>query len=172
MYNKALILREKIIKQFGILDKRSVQPSWTELHTEGKDLLNWKENNEIKGLWEESPLMITATLDDAWGIGLKLIHLYADIAGLDYIHLGLMLTSEQIIDECIKKQPDILGLTVLRSDMQDEFEKICRKIPDKTRIVAWGSVIKSEFAECEKGYYSAENAFSFIKYLLEFDYGK
>jgi|APSaa5957512622_1039677.scaffolds.fasta_scaffold46695_3 hypothetical protein len=43
MYNKALILREKISEQFEILDKRSVKPFWTELETEGKDLLNWKK---------------------------------------------------------------------------------------------------------------------------------
>ena len=172
MDNQSLLLRKKIRDMISHWDKSSVKPSWTELYAEGKKLLSWKNSRGIKSIWSESPLLITATLDDGLGNGLKLIHLYSEIAGIDYIHAGLMMTAEEIIEECIKKEPDILGLTILRSDMDEEFEEICRNIPEKTRIVAGGSIINSDpgFGECERGYFPAENALSFIKYLMDFNY--
>lgn len=144
-------------------------PSHNELIAIGEDLRDWKEKENIPGLWGKNrPEMITATIDDGMGQGLKIISLYADVAGLAVIPLGLLLSAETIIDACNARHPAILGLTVLQFDSEETLTEISRGIPKDVKIVAGGPVFTAdtEFAGRTGVHVVAKNVAYFLEYLI------
>ena len=99
MNNSSSLLREKLA---------SLVQQWQDDGLSSKyafefiapDLIEWKRTNHISGLWETPPTMITATLDDFVGQGIKTIELFAEIAGIEVTSLGVMQSPETIIKEC------------------------------------------------------------------------
>lgn len=149
-------------------------PSSSELMTIGRDLANWKQQHNASGLWPEKatpPQMVTATLDDGLGQGLKLIELYAELAGVTVIHIGLLVEAEEIIRACVDHQPDFLGLTVLRSDAEELLiDEICGKIPENIDITVGGPVFKPMDAaeRAAKPYRVLNDLAAFVEYLLRY----
>lgn len=119
-------------------------PARTELVAAGAEIQRWKMENKVAGLWADPPLMVTATLDDAMGHGLDLIHQYAELAGLRVKALGLLQSAETIAAACRELEPAFLGLTVLQFDTEDDLAIIAQNIPETTRIVAGGPVFKAD----------------------------
>ncbi len=160
-------LRSKIHEVLKILRQTS-HPSRTLFMDEARNLLEWKNIHGISGLWDQPPLMLTATLDDGWGHGLEVIRLYADAAGVRVHHLGLLCTPEFIIRECLQYRPDILGMTVLQFDTEEAVAMIRQNIPEKTRIVAGGPLFRAdpEFAQRAGIDVTAKDAVEFMEYLL------
>ncbi|MGE0085718.1 MAG: cobalamin-dependent protein [Desulfococcaceae bacterium] len=160
-------LRFKILEVLEIL-RLPEHPSRTFFTDEARKLLEWKNMHGISGLWEEPPLMLTATLDDGWGHGLDVIRLYAEAAGVRVLHAGLLRTPEFIIEECRRYEPDILGMTVLQFDTEEALALIRQKIPLKTRIVAGGPLFRAdaEFAQRCGIDVTAKDAAEFMAYLL------
>ncbi len=141
-----------------------------EIEQSGHDLLEWKTSNRISGIWNESPLMITATLDDALGQGIELIQLFAQAAGMEVIPLGICRPATAIITECKKHLPDLLGLTVLRSDVEEDLIFIGQSIPSKTRLIAGGGPLLSdaEIIRDARICFVAKDIASFVRYMLDF----
>ncbi|QTA93378.1 cobalamin B12-binding domain-containing protein [Desulfonema magnum] len=146
-------------------------PSRSEFEARAGELLEWKADRGITGLWKNPLLMLTATLDDGMGMGLKVIHRYAEVAGLRVVPLGLLQTPENIVSECQKHRPDFLGLTVLQLDTDTLVAEISAQLPQKTRIIAGGPVFRydPDFAERTGIHVVAKNAISFLEFLLGTD---
>lgn len=148
-------------------------PSHNELVTIGKELQGWKAQANISGLWgADRPEMITATIDDGMGQGLRIINLYAEVAGLSVVPLGLLLPAETIIEACRENHPAILGLTVLQFDSEETLTEICCKIPEDVKVVAGGPVFTAdpEFARRCGVHVVAKNVAYFLDYLITIFY--
>jgi methanogenic corrinoid protein MtbC1 len=122
-------------------------------------------------LWNIPLLMITATLDDGLGHGLEVIRIFSEVAGLEILDLGLLVTSEKVITSCNRNKPDLLGLTVLQFDSEEDILMISRNLPSKTKIIAGGPVFiaDQEFARRTGIHFAAKNVAYFIDFLLQFE---
>ena len=131
----------------------------------------WKVNTGVSGLWDIPPLMITATLDDGLGHGLEVIRMFSEAVGLEIIDLGLLVTPEKIITACKKNKPELLGLTVLQFDSEENILMISRNLQSKTKIIAGEPVFTAgrEFARRAGIHFAAKNVAYFIQFLLQFE---
>ncbi|MBA3030819.1 MAG: cobalamin B12-binding domain-containing protein [Desulfobacteraceae bacterium] len=148
--------------------KTSGLPGRQTLMDMARDLLEWKKEKEITGLWAIPPVFATATLDDAWGYGLELIGAYAKVLGMKVVPLGLEKSAREIIEACHEIQPDYLGMTILQFDSEEDLCDIGRQIPDKTRLIAGGPVFKSDpdMAGRARVFFMAKNVAAFIRFFL------
>jgi len=146
-------------------------PSRSGLEKAAGDLRKWKVKTSCSGLWDIPPLMMTATLDDGLGHGLEVIRMFSEAAGLEIIDLGLLVTPENIITACKKYKPDLLGLTVLQFDSEENILMISRNLPERTKIIAGGPVFTGdrEFARRTGIHFAAKNVADFIQFLLQFE---
>ncbi len=143
-------------------------PSRQGLDHSADELLALRKRLGATGLWETSPVMITATLDDGLGQGLSIIEKYARVMGIRIISLGLLQTPDYIVAACRREQPDYLGMTVLQFDSEEEVLSIAQRLPDHTRIVAGGPVFTADpdFAERAGIHHAAKNVAHFIRFML------
>lgn len=116
--------------------------SWSEIFHIGEKIMEWKVREGVGDLVNQPAKMVTATLDDAIGQGLKMIHLFSCIMGIDIIPLGLMQSEERIVAECVKHQPDFLGLTILQFDTEDALDTLIREIPMDIKVIVGGPVFR------------------------------
>jgi len=146
-------------------------PSRSGLEKAAGELREWKVKTGASGLWNNPPLMITATLDDGLGQGLGVIRMFSETAGLEIIDLGLLVAPEKIIAACKKNNPDLLGLTVLQFDSEEDILMISKNLPSKTKIIAGGPVFTAdpEFARRTGIHFTAKNVAHFIRFLLQFE---
>ncbi|MCB2148667.1 MAG: cobalamin-dependent protein [Deltaproteobacteria bacterium] len=144
-------------------------PSRQGLDEAAGNLEELRSRLHVNGLWEDPPSMVTATLDDGLGQGLAVIEKFAGAAGIRLISLGLMQPPEAIIDACRRHQPDLLGLTILQFDTEDDLIRIANHLPRKTRIVAGGPVFAGDpdFAGRTGTHFAAKNVAYFLRYLLD-----
>ena len=149
-------------------------PSRSGLEKAAGNLREWKVKTGCSGLWDLPPLMITATLDDGLGHGLEVIRMFSEAAGLEIIELGLLVTPENIITACKKNKPDLLGLTVLQFDSEENILMISGNLPAKTKIIAGGPVFTADrgFARRTGIHFAAKNVAYFIRFLLQFESGE
>ena len=149
--------------------RREGLPSWTQAYQSGQALLGWKTEQKIGGLWERPPQLVTATLDDSIGQGLKMIHLFSEVAGVVVRPLGLMQLSEHIITACHNYQPDMLGLTVLQLDTVEMLDHIAENIPDETHVLVGGPAFKLMPAAelCLKSYRVLNDVAAYLAFLLD-----
>jgi len=163
------ILRKKIIDTCQIWHK-TARPSRQAFLDLADNLIKWKQKTGIQGLWDTPPLMLTATIDDAWGHGLEIIQTYAKAAGINTLPLGLLQSPETIIAECQNHVPHILGMTILQFDSEDSIAYIRKKIPSKTLIVAGGPLFRAdpELAQRMGIDFVAKDAVAFMEFLLDF----
>lgn len=143
-------------------------PSHQGLDEAAGNLACLRERLRVNGIWDQPPSMVTATLDDGLGKGLAIIEKYAVAVGIRLIPLGLMQTSEAVIDACHRLQPDYLGLTILQFDTEADLTCIANHLPRKTRIVAGGPVFAGDpdFAGRTGTHYAAKNVAHFLKFML------
>jgi len=148
--------------------RRNPMVSWTEMYQTGGQLLEWKQEKTISGLWTKTPVMITATLEDGVGQGLKMIHLFSRVAGIDIVPLGLMQKETAIITACQKKAPDFLGMTILQFDSEERLSHMADKIPEATQIVVGGPIFNMMDREelSEKPYIVLNTVSDYIDFLL------
>ncbi len=135
----------------------------------GECLLQWKTHNGSKGLWEVSPCLMTATLDDGIGQGLDIIHLFARVMGMTVTCLGLLQKPRAIVDACRRHCPQYLGLTVLQQDAEEDLALVGRQLPVQTRLIVGGPAFKYDpgmAARCGV-HHVAANVAHFIDLLLE-----
>jgi len=144
-------------------------PSRQGLDEAAGNLAYLRERLRVNGIWDQSPSMVTATLDDGLGQGLAIIEKFAVAVGIRLIRLGLMQTSEAVIDACRRHQPNYLGLTILQFDTEDDLTCIANQLPRKTRIVAGGPVFAGDpdFAGRTGTHFAAKNVAHFLKFMLD-----
>jgi len=157
-----------ILSEYSDTWRQAPTVPWSEVYQTGEKLLEWKTEKKIAGIWDRQPKMITATLEDGVGQGLKMIHLYSRIAGIEIFPLGLMQTEESIIEACTKHLPDFLGMTILQFDSEERLNHIINHIPKETQVVVGGPVFKLlDKEELEEKNYTVLNTVSaYLSYLL------
>lgn len=170
MENKNQVLRDRLINLLSDWET-SGRPTRTGFQSAAEEIIRWKKKNHISGLWEIPPLFVTATIDDGWGHGLQLIHLWAKVVGLKVQALGLLVKPEEIIRKCLRLNPDFLGMTVLQFDTEDDLILITRNLPSKTRVIVGGPVFSAdpELAGRTGVHFVAKNAADFISFMLKFE---
>lgn len=151
--------------------QNSGTPTRTGFQKAAEEIIRWKKKNGITGLWENPPTLVTATIDDAWGHGLAVIHLWAKAAGMKIHAMGLLKTPEEIIAKCRKLHPDFLGMTVLQFDTEDDLALITRNLPPKTCCIVGGPIFGAdpELASRAGVHMVARNAAEFLSILLQFN---
>lgn len=144
-------------------------PSRQGLDEAAGNLACLRERLKVNGICDQSPSMVTATLDDGLGQGLAIIENYAVAVGIRLIPLGLMQTPEAVIGACRRHHPDYLGLTILQFDTEDDLTCIANHLPRKTRIVAGGPVFAGDpdFAGRTGTHYAAKTVAHFLKFMLD-----
>jgi len=150
--------------------QNSGEPYRPELEIEAENIITWKKKTQAKSLWNKPPLMLTATLDDGWGLGMKLIHLYSGVAGLRINDLGLRVPPEEIIEHCRTIKPDLLGLTVLQKTSEPALIQIKKNIPEKVKIIAGGAIFQTDpdLSDRIEINFVAKNISGFLSFLLKF----
>jgi len=145
-------------------------PSRWELMNTLHELLEWKEDLKIPGIWSPPPLLVTTTLDDGWGHGLEVIETCGRVAGLQVERLGLLQSAEQIIDHCRRSRPQMLGMTVLQLDTEATLSQIAKELKGCTLILVGGPPfrIDPELADRTKVDYVAKDVADFLDFLLRF----
>jgi len=169
--NTDIFKLRKILNEFVNQWQNDPKISWTQIYHIGEKLLEWKTQKGIAGIWKKSPKMITATMDDSLGQGLKMIHLFSRIAGIDIMPLGLMLSEETIIDACNNQFPDFLGMTILQYDTEKVLNSMIQKFPDKMNILVGGPIFKAipRNELQNKKYISFNNVSNYLEFLLCFE---
>ena len=122
------------------------------------------------GLWPTPPLMITATLDDGWGHGLEVIEALAAAVGVAVYPLGVLQRPDAILAACRERHADLLGLTVLQFDSDDDLIEITRGLPPATTMIAGGAAFihDPEFAARTGTQNMARDGAAFMQFLLRF----
>jgi hypothetical protein len=143
-------------------------PSRQALESTADHLEKWKRKRDIPGLWPDTLLMLTATLDDGIGQGISIIERYAGLAGLEVQRIGLLQYPGFIVEKCHILRPALLGLTVLQLDSDDALAEVGRNRPPQTTIIAGGPAFKFDPGmgrRCRVDYV-APNVAYFLEYLL------
>jgi methylmalonyl-CoA mutase cobalamin-binding subunit len=157
-----------ILNELSDTWRRDSAVSWTEIYQTGEKLLERKTKENISGLWRQKPKIITATLDDAMGQGLKMIHLFSRIAGMDIMPLGLMQTKDAIIEACQKHRPAFLGMTILQFDSEELLNGIIERIPKEIQVLVGGPVFNAmdRKALSKKRYIVLNTVSAYLDFLL------
>jgi hypothetical protein len=144
-------------------------PGYDALAAEADALAALAKDPGTRPLWKAPPLLLTATLDDALGQGLTVIHRFADAVGLQRRHLGLTIAADAIIAACRAETPALLGMTVLQFDSEEDLARIRREIPTQVRMVCGGPLFKAdpELAERCGIDFVAGSVSAFLEYLLD-----
>lgn len=166
--HETALLRREMRRRLADLRDQG-RPSRQDLIETAASVTRWRREQDIGGLWEAAPLMATATLDDAFGHGLELIHRFAEAAGLRLMALGTMQTTATVAAACRRHRPALLGLTVLQFDTEEALTTIRADIPETTRIVAGGPVFAADpdLAARAGIDFVARDAAAFWEYLLD-----
>ncbi len=107
-------------------------------------LLAWRVEHGGGGLWRVAPLLATATLDDAWGQGLDVIHRLAEAVGMRLLPLGPRRSPEMILAICQRELPAFLGLTVLWAEAEAALRSIAQGLPRMTRLIVGGPAFAAD----------------------------
>lgn len=144
-------------------------PSGNALMLAAEDLERRRKNLQSPGFWPFPRVMVTATIDDCIGQGIRVIERFGTAVGLEMKPLGLMQPAGAIIDACWRLQPDFLGLTVLQFDSEPIVAAISEKKPPQTILICGGPVFTADpqFAERTGVNHAAKNVATFLEILLK-----
>jgi methylmalonyl-CoA mutase cobalamin-binding subunit len=169
--NADILKLRKILDEFISNWKNDPKTSWAHIYSVGKQLLEWKTHQNIVGLWKYPPKIITATMDDGMGQGLKMIHLFSRVAGLEIVHLGLMQSPKKIINECQKQNPDFLGMTILQFETEELLKTIIPQIPKQMQVLVGGPIFNTmpDNALQNKKYHSFNHISEYLHFLCNYE---
>ncbi len=144
-------------------------PTRSEIMAQTDALMAWRAHTGAAGLWDHPPKMVTATLDDAMGHGLEVIHHVARVAGIELHALGLLVSADAIVAACRRLAPSWLGMTILQFDSEPIIAGIRKSLPTSTRLIAGGPLFRADpelAARCGIDTVLAD-AVTFAAYLLD-----
>ncbi|MEJ2638081.1 MAG: cobalamin B12-binding domain-containing protein [Desulfosarcinaceae bacterium] len=149
--------------------RRHGLPGHDALASAAQALADLRATPGVCPLWQTPPRFYTATLDDALGQGLAIIHSFADAVGLRRHPLGLAVPADTIIAACRAGAPDLLGMTVLQFDSETDLARIRREIPATTRMVCGGPLFRADpdLADRCGIDFVAKDVGAFLEYLLD-----
>jgi hypothetical protein len=129
-----------------------------------------RRNGGGRGLWSRPPRMMTATLDDGWGHGLQVIEALARAVGVAVYPLGLLQKPAVILTACREQRPDLLGLTVLQLDSDEDLIAITGALPAATTLVAGGAAFRCDpdLAARTGTHVVARDGVAFLQFLLHY----
>jgi hypothetical protein len=157
------------IRNLTIRWRRNGLPGHDGLAAAAQTLTVLRDSSGVCPLWQTPPRFYTATLDDALGQGLAVIHAFADAVGLRRRLLGLTVPADTVIAACRADAPALLGMTVLQFDSEADLARIRREIPQTTRMVCGGPLFKADpdLAERCGIDFIAKDVGAFLEYLLD-----
>jgi hypothetical protein len=84
--------------------------------------------------------------------------------------LGVLQRPDVILTACRERQADLLGLTVLQFDSDEDLIEIARGLPPETTLIAGGAAFihDPDFAERTGTLYVARDGAAFLEFLLRF----
>lgn len=126
----------KIKEMLDEWEEQGMPPRWTLLRSL-QTLREYREKNHIQ-LFPNSPVIMTATLDDGWGIGIDVIHKACEMLGISHRFLGLLVRPGKILKQCGILQPDFLGLTVLHETSLCDLKYIIQNLSPSIMILVGG----------------------------------
>ncbi len=126
--------------------KKGLPPRWSLLQ-ELKNLASLRLSMNISHVLPKRVSIVTATIDDGWGMGLEIIHLACDVLGIEYKFIGLMRKPEEILGHLLKEQPRFLGITLLQEDSIPLLQYIHDSTPEDLLILAGGPAFKNGLKE-------------------------
>lgn len=154
-------------KKLESWEKSGIPPRWTLLE-ELKELQNLRVSLGLDSVMENPPRLLTATLDDGWGLGLDVIHLACDALGIPYTFIGLMKTPEEIMATCVSNPPDAVGISVIQEDSVEKLLHLRRLLPRNIPIFAGGPGLKDRIeVPSEEKLVIVKNVAHFMKLILE-----
>lgn len=159
---------EKILSDLADRWSSSGLPVYSQLMDDAEALERIRKTMGLTGLWDVPPLMVTATMDDGIGQGIRIIERFAGLAGLRVLPIGLTVARERIAAECWRHRPALLGVTVLQTDSEEDLCWIRHSLPDETRLVAGGAAFRADpdlAGRCGVDFMARDVA-AFIRYLL------
>jgi hypothetical protein len=161
-------LGRRILELLEEWERRPRRPSRQEFLATAAALEAWRRAGDGSGLWRAPPVLLTATLDDAWGHGLVVIEALAAAVGVRVARLGLLPPPEAILTACRYAPPDLLGLTVLQFDSDAAVASIRRGLPPGTTLVAGGAAYRydEDFARRTDTSVVARDGAAFLRFLL------
>ncbi|MEJ5299511.1 MAG: cobalamin-dependent protein [Thermodesulforhabdaceae bacterium] len=164
--NRAYFL-EAVREKLEIWEKSGIPPRWSLLE-ELKKLQSLRISLGLSSICENPPRLITATLDDGWGLGIEVIHMACNALGIPYNFLGLMKTPEEIVDACASDPPDIVGVTVIQEDSAEELLRLRRLLQPNILILAGGPGLKdpAEISH-ENNLIIVKNVSHFIRMIID-----
>ena len=150
--------------------RREGVPTRWQLERTFEEILQERQSLHVQGLWKSPPVMLTATLDDGWGHGLRVIDLCARAAGIRTRFLGLLKSPEEIVAACLEDAPALLGLTVLQFDSEPALCHISCHLPPHIRLIVGGPPfqIDPELADRSGVHFVARNVADFLEFILGF----
>jgi len=150
--------------------RRKGKPTREDYLDGARELETLRRQSPHRGLWTPPPLMVTATLDDGWGHGLDIIEALAAAVGVAVHPLGVLQRPDAILAACHAKHADLLGLTVLQFDSDDDLAVVARGLPPETTLIAGGAafIYDPEFAARTGTPHVARDGAAFLAFLLRF----
>lgn len=144
-------------------------PGRDTLHETADELMQWRADNHISGLWENPPRMLGATMDDEWGVGIEVILKYARVLGVETRMAGLRMSWGQIVEACSSFDADYVALTVLWFETEDDLVALREHLPERVKIIAGGPIFQSDpdFQQQAKVDSVAKDVADFILSLLK-----
>lgn len=152
----ASIFLEALEKNIKKWESEGVPPRWTLI----KELNELAQLRKSLGVSLTPFRLVTATLDDGWGLGLEIIHNACNVLGISYTFMGLLKTPEEIAQLCESEKPDAVGVTVIQEETLDTLFRLRSLLSPKIKIFAGGPAIK-EFISHE-GIQVFKNVLEFI----------
>lgn len=147
-------------------NQEGIPPRWT-LVEELKKLVELRQTLGVSSITPAPFRLLTATLDDGWGLGIEIIHHACDVLGVHYTFLGLMKSAQDITRSCEIEKPDAVGVTVLQEDTIEELLLLRRLITAETQIFAGGFGIRNLTPVA--GITVFKDIVSFMSYLIRKD---
>lgn len=156
-------MKNDLLNLLRTWESEGIPPRWTLISS----LRSLKERREEEGatLIERPYLILTATLDDGWGVGLETIHAACEALGIKYVFLGLMVPPELIIQKCAEIQPDMVGLTILHEPSLELLKELDQALPKALPLLVGG--LKIEGGEFSARLRPVRNVLDFVKIFLK-----
>ncbi len=112
--------------------------------------------------------LLTATLDDGWGMGIDMIHHACGVLGLSYRFVGLAKTPEEVVLHCRGERPDVVALTVLLDDTVAMVKHLRAILPGSIPLFVGGPASEAVRHEEVEGVVVLRDLLAFFEVMKNF----
>jgi len=122
-------------------------------------------------LSERTKVLIATVEGDVHDIGKNIVATLLANHGFEVIDMGKNISADKIIDEAVKKNVNIIGLSALMTTTVMEMDKIIKKLKEKNLnipVIIGGAVVTQSFADKIGASLYAKDAIQAVERLKEF----